>query len=504
MNDPLSASIDAQRRGVEAMTQAIDVADSLPETIETMNNVDVGQTPSDVVYEENKLELLHYDVEAADIDVDPEDQSDVPILVVYALINRPYILDLQPNRSVIRRLLENGHDVYFIEWNNPSRLDQHLTLDDYVNRYIDNCADVVREESGQDAINVLGYCMGGTMSTIYAALHPEKVNALGLMAAGLYFDDTGGVLEKWGDDSFFDARRIHESFGNVPQEFLDEGFALMDPVDNYVSKYIHFLDNLDNENFVENFARMEKWLADGVDVAGATYAQFLEEIYQQNNLANNELYIGGEHVDIDNIDMPLLQIVAEYDHLVPPSASKPFNDLVASEDVETIEYSTGHVGLAVSRSSHADVWPEVCEWFAERSQIDEDDEEAADEDAAEEVAADESSTGTDETPTDDTATEDASAADLTADVDLSTEAAEIDEEDIEQVTEATAETDEEITPDTDIETVDGIGPTYADRLREAGIDTVDHLLAEDRETVAEIANASVGQVGSWIDQINGE
>jgi len=486
MNDPLSASIDAQRRGVEAMTQAVDVVDSLPETIETMNDVDVGQTPSDVVYEENKLELLHYDVEAADIDVDPEEQSDVPILVVYALINRPYILDLQPNRSVIRRLLEKGHDVYFIEWNNPSRLDQHLTLDDYVNRYIDNCADVVREESGQDAINVLGYCMGGTMSTIYAALHPEKVNALGLMAAGLYFDDTGGVLEQWGDDSFFDARRIHESFGNVPQEFLDEGFAMMDPVDNYVSKYIHFLDNLDNENFVENFARMEKWLADGVDVAGATYAQFLEEIYQQNNLANNELYIGGEHVDIDNIDMPLLQIVAEYDHLVPPSASKPFNDLVASEDVETIEYATGHVGLAVSRSSHADVWPEVCEWFAERSQVEED----------------AGSEGEASTESDDAATDESSDDQSSTETTVETTA--IDEEDIEQVTEATADTDDEITPDSDIEAVEGIGPTYANRLREAGIDTVDHLLAEDRETVAEVANASVGQVGSWIDQINGE
>ncbi|MFW6437058.1 MAG: class III poly(R)-hydroxyalkanoic acid synthase subunit PhaC, partial [Halococcoides sp.] len=372
MNDPLSAAIDTQRRGIEAMTKGIDVADSLPETIETMNDVEVGQTPSEVVYEENKLELLHYDVEAADVDVEPEDQHDVPMLVVYALINRPYILDLQPNRSVIRRLLEAGHDVYFIDWNDPSRLDQHLTLDDYVNRYIDNCVDVVREESGRDAINVLGYCMGGTMSTIYTALYPEKVNALGLMAAGLHFEDSGGILEQWGDESFFDARQVHETLGNVPQEFLDEGFALMDPVDNYVSKYLHFLDNLDNERFVENFARMEKWLADGVDVAGATYAQFLEEIYQANNLANNELYLGDEHVDIENIEMPVLQIVAEYDHLVPPTATKPFNDLVPSEETEIIEYATGHVGLAVSRSSHADVWPEVCEWFEDHSNLEED------------------------------------------------------------------------------------------------------------------------------------
>jgi polyhydroxyalkanoate synthase len=324
------------------------------------SSVEVGQTPSEVVYTENKLELHQYESLT-------DGQHDVPILVVYALINRPFILDLQRDRSVVRRLLEAGHDVYLIDWGDPSLLDSALGLDDYVNRYIDDCVDIVRERAGVEAINLLGYCMGGTMSAIYAALHPEKVNALGLMATGLYFDDTGGVLELWGGEEHYDPWTLVDTYGNVPGEFLDLGFDLMDPVANTVTKYVRLADRVENEDFVENFARMEAWLDDSVDVAGAVYAEFVEEIYQQNRLAENELVVGGVHVDIENIDMPLLQILGAYDHLVPPAASKPFNDLVESDDVTTIEYPTGHVGLAMSTSSHRDVWPEVAEWFLDQS-----------------------------------------------------------------------------------------------------------------------------------------
>ncbi|MCU4717731.1 class III poly(R)-hydroxyalkanoic acid synthase subunit PhaC [Halapricum hydrolyticum] len=470
MFNPMRPVIDAQRQGFEKLTESVETAGVLDDRLETMEEVDVGGTPADVVYKENKLELLHYDPEAAGIDVPEEEREDVPILVVYALINRPYILDLQPNRSVVRRLLEAGHDVYLIDWNEPSRLDQHLTLADYVNRYIDNCVDVVRERSGQEQINILGYCMGGTMSTMYTALHAEKVNSLGLMATGLYFEETGGVLERWGDEEYYDPSAVIEAFGNVPAEFLDEGFALMDPVQNYVTKYIQFFENLDNEAFVKNFARMEQWLEEGVDVAGATYEQFLKDIYQDNKLYNNELELDSEHVDIENIDMPVLQILGEYDHLVPPSASKPFNDVIPSEDTRIIEYPTGHVGLAVSSSTHEDVWPEVARWFSERSQ---DEQEADEESTAEEESADETA---DEAAADETADE--AAADETAD-------------------EAAA--DETAAPD--IETVNGIGPTYADRLRAAGIETAGDLAEADPEAVAEAADAPLSRVEDWFEQV---
>ncbi|PSP69602.1 class III poly(R)-hydroxyalkanoic acid synthase subunit PhaC [Halobacteriales archaeon QH_8_67_27] len=461
--NPISMALDAQRSALETMTQATESNTELPDAMETLETVEVGGTPSEVVYTENKLELLHYRPEEAGIE--PEETHDVPILIVYALINKPYILDLQAERSVVRRLLEAGHDVYLIDWNEPSRMDQHLTLDDYVNRYIENCVDEVRERSGQEKINVLGYCMGGTMSAMYAALHPEKVNALGLMAAGLCFQGTGGILEEWGSDEYYDPEEVTDTFGNVPAEFLDVGFALMDPVDNYVSKYIRFYENLENEDFVENFGRMERWLSEGIDVAGEAYDQFLTDLYQENKLYHNEMYLDGEHVNVENIDMPVLQITGEYDHLIPADASKPFNEVVGSDDVTTIEFSTGHIGLSVSSSSHEEVWPEVCEWYADR-------------------APDEASAETEDAPDD--VTEAAEAA-------------------VERVSAEGSAAEEEATEESSdspgVDTVDGIGPTYADRLADAGIETVADLAASDAAEVADVTDAPVSRVEDWFSQV---
>ena len=418
--NPMFAPLSFQQELMEATTDAFEASTEMPDQLEKMESVDVGQTPSEVVYTENKLELLHYESLT-------DEQHRTPILIVYALINKPFILDLQPDRSVVRRLLEAGHDVYLVDWNEPSRLDRHLALEDYVNRYIDNCVDVVRERSDEDRINILGYCMGGTMTVMYTALHQEKVRTLGLMAAGLCFDRTGGVLELWGDQEYFDPEDVVDAYGNVPAEMLDVGFALMDPVANYVSKYVRLYENIDNDEFVENFGRMEQWLDEGIDVAGETYIQFLRDIYQENKLQRNEMYLDGDHVDVTDIEVPVLQIMGEYDHLIPPEASKPMNERFGSDDTEIIEYATGHIGLSVSSSSHENVWPEVSAWYADR-----------------------------------------------------------------QYTEPGAE---------DVESVDGVGPTYAERLRAAGVETVADLRKAGVERAAEIAEAPESRVGDWFDAL---
>jgi polyhydroxyalkanoate synthase len=469
--NPWALALNTQRELLSAGTDAVGKVDVAADRVDRLQNIDVGQTPSEVVYTENKLELLHYESMT-------EEQNDVPILIVYALINKPFILDLQPDRSVVRRLLEAGHDVYLIDWNEPSRLDQHLTLDDYVNRYIDNCVDVVRERSGQDAINVLGYCMGGTMTAMYAALHPEKLRTLGLMAAGLCFDDTGGILELWGDENYYDPQEVTETFGNMPSWMLATGFALMDPVSNFVSKYVRFYDNMENEEFVENFARMERWLDEGIDVAGEAYVEFLEDLYQGNKLYNNEMQLNGKHVDVTNIDMPFLQVIGEYDHLIPPEASKPFDEVIASEDTETIQHSTGHIGLSVSGSSHDAVWPRVAEWYHHRSGL------SAERRREIQAAVDELG---------------AVDVDVVGEDDAGAVEIEIGDGDTESDVEADTETEvDEV--EADVQSIDGIGPTYAERLREAGLETVAALAEADAEAVAEAAGVGVGRAENWIEQ----
>ncbi|WP_435344921.1 class III poly(R)-hydroxyalkanoic acid synthase subunit PhaC [Haloarchaeobius sp. HRN-SO-5] len=433
--NPFTAPLDLQRRTFTRGADVLEKTRLLPERIDDLVSVEVGGTPSDVVYSENKLDLLHYEPVT-------DDPHGVPLLVVYALINRPYILDLQPDKSVVRRFLEDGFDVYLVDWGEPSRLDASLTLGDYVNRYVDNCVDVVRERTGTDAVDVLGYCMGGTMSTMYAALHPEKVDALGLMATGLCFDGTGGILERWGSEAFFDPESLTDAYGNVPAEFLAAGFAQLNPVETSIGKYTILLDNLDDGAAVQNFGRMERWVRDGVDVAGEAYRQFVEDVYQANALYRNELVLDGERVDVENITMPVLQIVGSFDHLVPPEASKPFTDVIPSEDTDVYEFPTGHVGMAVSDKAHAELWPRVAAWFRERS-----------------VAPTENS--------------------------------------------AAVETDEDAGRagrERSLQTLDGVGPAFEERLREAGITTVGQLAGAEPAVLADRLDIGESRVASWVEQ----
>ncbi len=501
MNNPYSLVMDMQRQAWEGAAELTEKMGVAPDRAETLNSVEVGQTPSETVYEENKLHLKHYEAQT-------EEQHDVPILIVYALINRPYILDLQEGRSVVRTLLESGFDVYLIDWGEPSALDRSLTLDDYVNRYIDNCVDVVRERSGQESINMLGYCMGGTMSTMYAALHPEKIRNLGLMAAGLCFTGDGGVLELWGAEDHYDPERVTDTFGNVPADFLDVGFALMDPIQNNVTKYVRFYENMDDEDFVENFARMEEWLGDGIDVAGETYNEFISDVYQENKLINNELYLDGKHVDIENLEMPILQIVAQYDHLIPPEASKPFNDAVPSEDTETFEFATGHIGMSVSSRSHAELWPDVCEWFEERSngesaaETDEEDGEARQEsdpeqedDSSEQAELDLGEEGADD--------RESESVDAEVEVETETDALDLGEENLETDSEDDLETDGATaeSPDTDdLTELSGVGNAYALKIQEAGIDSFDALAAADVADLAAETGISPSRIENWVSQ----
>ncbi len=491
--------VDAQRRFWERAEETVENTAVSPDRIETMAEVEVGQTPSEVIYEENKLQLLRYEP------VVPEsERKDVPILIVYALINRPYILDLQPDRSVVRRLLESGFDVYLIDWGEPSVLDASLSLQDYVTRYIDNCVDEVRDDAGVDDVNLLGYCMGGTMSAMYASLYPEKVRNLGLMAAGLCFSGTGGVLELWGEDDYYDPDELAETFGNVPAEFLDVGFALMDPVNNYVTKYVRLYENMEDEDFVENFARMERWLSDGIDVAGEAYREFLVDIYQENKLYRNELEIGGRTVDLENITMPVLQIIGEYDHLIPPEASRPFNDRIGSDDTKIMEASTGHIGLSVSRSSHTDLWPSVAEWFAERSVV----EETATDDGEQAAGAVEGA-DTPPAPPEDTSSEadpGEPASDESAEEDAGAGEAHDEgedhegHEDHEEHADAAEVSEAETTAADDLQSIRGVGTSYADRLREAGVESVTDLAEADAASLAERIEVSEERTTDWIQQ----
>jgi poly[(R)-3-hydroxyalkanoate] polymerase subunit PhaC len=299
---------------------------NMPKVPQLAREVQVATTPHDVVYEEDSLKLLRYHSEHS-IDLAE------PIVVCFALVNRPYILDLQPQRSVVRQLLKRGFDVYLSDWGIPTAADRTLRLQDYVCDFMKNVADFVCDHSGSPKLNLLGYCMGGTMSTMYTALYQEQVKNLILMAAPIDFSGDECLLNVWTREEYFDVDGLVDAFGNCPGSFLQSSFQLMKPVQNFVEKYVNFFDRMDSDAYLENYFAMERWVNDNIPVAGETFREFVKHLYQQNQLVKGEMRLHDMPVKLENISCPLLTLVAEHDHLVPPSSTLAIKEHVSSQFV---------------------------------------------------------------------------------------------------------------------------------------------------------------------------
>jgi len=321
--------------------------------------LDIGQTPAETLYTENKVRLLQYESAT-------DGRHDTPILLVYAVINRPYILDLQSERSVVRQFIERGFDVYLLDWGEPTRLDTALGFEDYVERYLAHAVDVVRNQSGRASIHLFGYCTGGTLATIFAALHPDVIRTLGLLAPILSFETDEGILKTWGREWHVEPEMVSETFGNAPGELLATEFSKQDPVEFYLARYLRLAEHLDDREYVERALRRLRWGQETVDVPGRLYGEFLRDLYREDRLMANDLIVGGKHVDLDQLRMPILDILGTEDRFIPAAASLPFMDTVPSPDTTVIEFPTDHIGLSVGEHAHAELWPTICDWYGER------------------------------------------------------------------------------------------------------------------------------------------
>ncbi len=323
-------------------------------------DTEIATTPYDVVYQIDRVKLKYYK---------PKTRRKIktPLLVVYALINRETMLDLQPGRSVVQNFLNEGVDLYMIDWGYPTRKDRFLSIDDHVNVYIDSVVDFIREKHKKDKINLMGICMGGTFSVIYTALHPEKIKNLITTVTPTNFDTDKGLLHIWTKQ--IDAQKLVKAYGNMPGDILNLGFLLLNPARLMIDKYVGFLENIDNKTFVENFIRMEKWIFDSPDVPGETFRQFIEDCYQKNLLIQNKMVVGGKKVDLRKIKVPLLNIYGRFDHLVPPEACELLTKKVGSKDTEDICLDTGHIGIYVSSKCQRELVPKIVQWLKERDDV---------------------------------------------------------------------------------------------------------------------------------------
>ena len=327
--------------------------------LHTAGNIDVGTLSHEILEETRLYKLLHYRPLVSRT-------AKTPILVVYALMNKSYILDLQPDKSWLRSLLSQGFNVYLIDWKTPTSIDKYVSFDDYVNYYVDDCVDLVTKENSVERLTLHGYCLGSTMAAMYTSLHQEKVRNLVTIAPIIDTENDRTVLANFA--RYLDVKTITDILGNFPREYLYGCFSMLKPFKQGANKYLNLVENIDNAKFVQNFLRMEKWLYDTPSIAGETFRQWIEDIYQKNLLVKNEMWIGENLVDLSKINVPLLNIVAEEDHLVSPQCSVALNDSVSSMDKRLMHFHTGHVGLIASSYSQNNVLPKVGQWLRVRSQ----------------------------------------------------------------------------------------------------------------------------------------
>jgi polyhydroxyalkanoate synthase subunit PhaC len=329
----------------------------LPSLVQRARSVRKGVTASEVVYEEDRLKILHYLSDA-------KPRHRAPLVFIYALVNRPYILDLKKGRSVVANFVERGFDTYLVDWGVPSNADRYLTMDDYINGYMVNVTDYLCERTGVEQVNVLGYCMGGTMSAMFTALHQERVKNLILLAAPLDFATRDGLLNVWTQSQYFDVDRFVDAFGNCPAEFLQASFLLLRPVQNLIQKPIDFYEHMHEEKYLEDFLTTETWLQDNIPVPGEVYREFVKYLYQQNLLTQGRMTVGKHVVNLQNITCPVLNLTAGQDDLVPCAQSVPFTEYVGSKDRKSILLQgCGHIGLAIGGKAQKELWPQACDWL---------------------------------------------------------------------------------------------------------------------------------------------
>lgn len=367
----LMDSADAATQAwINAWSKMLDMGVKAVRSSEVLNgtrqdNVGIAETPSDVVFQIDKVTVSRYRPLA-------ETRTDIPpILISYGLFGRQTMIDLQEDRSLVRNLLEDGIDVYVVDWGTATRADQYLSLDDYIEYYLGSCVEHMVEANGGKPIIMFGICEGGTFATALAALRPELFAGLALAITPIDFKGEPdkfwpgeGFLNSWVQNlSSDDVDLLIDTYGMLPGAFTGAVFSSLTPMAS-MTKYNIGLANMNgDEAAILNFLRMEKWIADRPDHPGQAAKQWLNELYRENRLTEGKFVLAGETIDLSNISCPVLNIYALQDHIVPVSCSKALGKFIAGDKYEEIGFPGGHVGVFVSRKAQGVVAGGLIEWI---------------------------------------------------------------------------------------------------------------------------------------------
>jgi polyhydroxyalkanoate synthase subunit PhaC len=324
----------------------------------------VGCTPKDVVWQRGRSQLWHYRN-------DPDAHGGVryapPLLLVFSLISRSYILDLAPGNSFVEQLLAAGFDVYLLDWGEPDERDAQNGLEDYVDDYIPAAIERIRELSGCDEINLFGYCFGGDLSLLYAAHHPDApLRSLTVLATPVDFRHLGPLADLFRVGGL-EVDDVLDRNGNVPPQVVLRGFKTLTPTGE-ITRYVTLWERLWNDEYVAAYQAMTSWSDDHVPFPGEAARQTVQMLVRENGMLTDRLSVGGDPVHLRDIRVPFLTVRADRDYIIPADASARLIDLVGSEDKHELRLAAGHMGLVVGRTAAKTTVPTIIDFLRSRSE----------------------------------------------------------------------------------------------------------------------------------------
>jgi len=331
--------------------------------------VEIATTAKDEIWRSDKVVLYRYRPLA-------ERKLKQPLLIVFSLVGNYQIVDLQEDRSLVRNLLNSGIAVYVIDWGHPSRADRFLGMDDYINDYLADAVEAVSENERCERVNVLGICEGGTFSVCYAAIHPDRLQNLILILTPIDFHAEDperrlghGFINVWTRNiTAEDVDQLLEAHGNLPGELLGSIFASMTPMRTLLKYNLDLAEIASDEQKLLNFLRMEKWLADRPHHPGEVARQWIKDLYQNNKLIKGEFSLGTHRVDLSAISVPVLNIFANDDHIVPPAMTRNVGSRFGTKDYTEMALPAGHMGVFVSGKTQGLLGRQITQWLLQRQQ----------------------------------------------------------------------------------------------------------------------------------------
>jgi polyhydroxyalkanoate synthase len=349
--------------------------------------VETGATPREVVWTKNKAKLYRY--RHADGGTNGR-RRPVPILLIYGFVLKPYILDLVPGNSLVEYLVEEGFDVYLLDFGISGSEDTGLSIEDFVLDYIGDAVRKVLETSGAEEISLFGHSQGGTLCVVYASLFPGgPLKNLVLLSTPTEFAPRNpGPLGLWtlasrNGGTFFDPAIVPRFFGNLPTDLASQlinssaslqatatsmvarpfgrGLSVYDPVLREVREWA------ERDASVRSWLAVSKWVDDAAPFPGETFRRWVRDFYQRDKLVKGKMRLRGRRVALSDIRCAVLNVSGKWDHVVPPSQTGATTLLARSPDKEYVSLDAGHVGMLVGPGAKGSLWSRVRDWLAPRS-----------------------------------------------------------------------------------------------------------------------------------------